>query len=179
VVVARYAVHTTKALETIVWLANASPGIDIYHIVKAAFYADKHHLNSYGRPIAGDDYQADMYGPLGKCMYRLLNADPMEMLALGGNGALPFAVGERWRVTADREANLRVLSDSDVEALHHGLTMVEGRSFNELVRMTHDEKAYVEANGGRMKYEDLLDESDPDRDEKAEDLTETARYAVF
>ena len=56
---------------------------------------------------------------------------------------------------------------------------MEGRGFDDLVQMTHDEKAYVEANGGRMKYEDLLDEDDPDRDEKAADLAETARVAVF
>jgi hypothetical protein len=179
VVVARYAVHTAKALETIVWLATASPGIDIYHVVKGAFYADKYHLNKYGRPIAGDDYQADMYGPLGQCVYRLLNGDPIERLALGGNGVLPFTVGERWRVTADREANARVLSDSDVEALQHALGVVADRSFNELVGMTHQERAYIEANGGRMKYEELLDEGDPDRDEKAADLAETARFAVF
>jgi hypothetical protein len=177
--VARYAIHTVKALETIVWLANALPGIDIYHIVKAAFYADKYHLNRYGRPIAGDDYQADMYGPSGQCVYRLLNGDPIEMLALGGNGTLPFTVGERWKVTADREANTRILSDSDIEALQHGLGAVAGRSFNELMAMTHQEKAYIAANGGRMKYEDLLDDEDPDRDEKAADLAETARFAVF
>jgi uncharacterized phage-associated protein len=179
VVVARYAVHTAKALETIVWLANASPGIDIHHVVKGAFYADKYHLNKYGRPIAGDDYQADAYGPLGQCVYRLLNGDPIEMLALGGNGILPFTIGERWRVTADREANVRLLSESDVEALQHALALVGQRSFGELVEMTHQEKAYIDANGGRMKYEDLLDESDPNRDEKAADLAETARSAAF
>ena len=178
-VVARYAVHTAKALETIVWLANASPGIDIHHVVKGAFYADKYHLNKYGRPIAGDDYQADAYGPLGKCVYRLLNHDPIEMLALGGNGVLPFTVGERWRVTADREANTRVLSESDIEALRHAIGVVANLTFDELVRMTLDERAYIEADGGRMRYEDLLDEGDPDRDEKAEDLAATARFAVL
>jgi uncharacterized phage-associated protein len=162
-----------------VWLAKASPEIDIYHVVKAAFYADKYHLNKYGRPIAGDDYEADRYGPLGQCVYGLLRRDPMEMLALGGNGELPFQVGERWTVVADREANLRVLSESDLEALAYGLRKVEGRSFEDLVQATHDEPAYVEANGGRMKYEDLLDADDPARNAKAADLAENARSAVF
>jgi uncharacterized phage-associated protein len=176
---ARYAIHTAKALESIVWLANACPEIDIYHIVKAAFFADKDHLNEYGRPIAGDDYQADTYGPLGQCVYRLLKGDPIEMLALGGNGPLPFKVDNRWRVTADREANTRILSDSDVAALQRAVNFVAPLGFNELVGMTHQEKAYIEANGGRMRYEDLLNEDDPDRAEKAADLAETARFAVF
>jgi uncharacterized phage-associated protein len=178
-VAARYAVRTGKVLEAIVWLAAASPEIDIYHLVKAAFYADKYHLNRYGRPLAGDDYQADIYGPLGQCVYRLLKGDPIEMLALGGNGILPFKVGDQWRVTADREANTRILSVSDVEALRHGLDVVQPCTFDELVDMTHEEKAYIAANGGRMRYEDLLDEDDPQRDQKAEDLAGTARFAVL
>ena len=177
--VARYAIHTAKAVETIVWLATERPEIDIYHVVKCAFYADKYHLNKYGRPIAGDDYDADVYGPLGRCVYRILKADPIEMLAVGGNGELPFTVGQRWKVTADREPNTRILSESDVEALKHAASEVADLTFDELVERTHRERAYIEANGGRMKYEDLLDVSDPLRDAKAEDLAETAPYAVF
>ncbi len=177
--VARYPIRTGKVVEIIVWLAVASPDIDIYHLVKAAFYADKYHLNKYGRPVAGDDYQADTYGPLGQCIYRLLTNDPIEMLALGGNGVLPFKLGDRWRVIADREANTRILSASDVEALRRGLDVVEPHTFDELVEMTHEEGAYIAADGGRMKYEDMLDEDDPQRDEKAADLAETARFAVL
>ncbi len=101
------------------------------------------------------------------------------MLALGGNGILPFKVRDQWRITADREANTRILSVSDVEALRHGLDVVQPRTFDELVDMTHEEKAYIAANGGRMRYEDLLDEDDPQRDQKAEDLADTARFAVL
>ena len=178
---ARYAVHTTKALETIVWLANAKPGIDVYRVVKCAFFADKDHLNRFGRPIAGDDYDADTYGPLGRSVYRLLRQDPIEMLALGGNGTLPFRVldSARWTVEADRAANLQILSRSDVDALHRALSEVGELSFGELVDLTHAEPAYIAANGGRMRYEDLLDPADPKRAEKAADLAEAAPYAVF
>lgn len=176
---AKYAVHTAKVLETIVWLANARPGIDIYHVVKCAFFADKYHLNKYGRPISGDNYIADTYGPLGRSIYSILNGDPIEMIALGGNGTLPVHVGDRWAVTADRLANTRVLSKSDVEALEWAIEEAAHLSFNELVSMTHADPAYIAANGGRMKYEDLLNADDPKRQEKAADLEETASHAVF
>ncbi len=174
--VARYAVHTAKALETIVWLAHERPGIDIYHVVKCAFYADKFHLNEYGRPIAGDDYDADIYGPLGRCIYRLLKGDPIEMLALGGNGNLPFTI-DRWQVVADRAPNLRLLSESDTEALRHALEQVGDLTFRELFDLSHEDEAYIAADGGRIRYEDLLE--GPDREAKAEDLAEAARFAVF
>ena len=178
---ARYAVHTAKAVEVIVWLANAKPGIDIYHVVKCAFFADKDHLNRHGRPITGDDYDADTYGPLGRSVHRLLRRDPIEMLALGGNGILPFRVldNARWIVEVDRGANLQVLSKSDVDALQSAVEEVGDLSFNELVNRTHAEPAYIAANGGRMRFEDLLDRADPQGDEKAADLAETAPRAVF
>jgi hypothetical protein len=47
---ARYIPDTAKALEVILWLATECPGIDVYHVVKCAYYADKRHLNLYGRP---------------------------------------------------------------------------------------------------------------------------------
>jgi CubicO group peptidase (beta-lactamase class C family) len=120
-----------------------------------------------------------MYGPLGQCIYGLLKHEPLEMLALDTNGPLPFTLGSKWRVLPEREANSRLLSASDVEALGYGLEQVRGKSFDDLVRMTHDEPAYIEANGGRMKYEDFLDEDDPHRADRAADLAETARNTVF
>ena len=179
---ARYTPNTAKAVEVIVWLANQRPGIDIYHVVKSAFVADKNHLIRYGRPITGDDYEADVYGPRGRCIWGLLRHQPFELLALDSNGAdLPFRVvdEEKWAVHADREPNLRLLSRSDVECLQAALTAVADLSFDELVEMTHQDPAYIAANGGRMRYEDLLDPDDPYRAEKALDLAETARYAIL
>jgi hypothetical protein len=176
---ARYRPNTAKALEVILWLAAANQGIDIYHVVKAAFFADKYHLNKYGRPVCGDEYQAHRYGPLGECIYGLLTDSPLDRLALENNGPLPFTMGVGWHVSPTRGPNMRLLSESDVEALAHGLAQVVGKSFDQLVQQTHDDKAYVAANGGRMSYEDFLDDDDPERDHKAAYLAETARNAVF
>ena len=178
--VARYAVHTAKAVEVIVWLANAKPGIDVYHVVKCAFFAEKDHLNRHGRPITGDDYDAAAYGPLGRSVYGLLRRDPIEMLALGGNGQLPFRVRDDagWVVVPDREVNARLLSASDIGALQRALDVAD-LSFEALCDMTHEDPAYIAAAGGRMRYEDLLDPADPDHAAKAEDLADTARHAVF
>ncbi len=38
-----YRINYEKAIETIVWLASEKPGIDIYHLGKVLFYADKKH----------------------------------------------------------------------------------------------------------------------------------------
>jgi len=174
--VARYAVNTSKALEVILWLASERPGIDVYHVVKSAFYADKHHVNQYGRPIAGDDYIADQYGPLGDVIYGLLKGDPIEILALGGNGDLPFTIEGRFQVCAQRGPNAQRLSASEVAALRVGLDFVADKTFDELVDISHRETAYIAAEGGRMQYEHLLEP--PDK-EKAAYLAETASSAAL
>ena len=176
---ARYIPDTAKALEVILWLANARPQIDVYHIVKCAYYADKRHLNLHGRPIAGDWYQADEYGPLGQCVYGLLKGSPLEILALQGNGSLPFNVTkQKYAVIPDREPNNGRLSDSDRESLAWAVANYADLSFEELLELSHEEEAYQKADGGRMAYEDMLDPS-RDRDTRASELAQTARYAVF
>ncbi|RUM21509.1 DUF4065 domain-containing protein [Rhizobium phaseoli] len=175
----RYIPNASKAMEVILWIANASPGFDVYQLVKSAFFADKYHLSHYGRPISGDTYQAAPFGPLATVVYNLLRRDPIEMIALKSNGDLPFEVDQRHKVRAAREANGRMLSGTDVEALQFGVDHVKNRTFDDIYRETHDDPAYINAGGGPMDYRDFLDESDPDKVEKTSLIEETARYAIF
>ncbi len=174
----RYMPNTSKALEVILWLGTRQRGIDVYHLVKAAFFADKSHITEYGRPIIGDDYEAKTYGPLPRVIYGLLKHDLLEIQAAGTNGKLPFEIKDAYCVYPDRPPNLRRLSQSDVEALEYGYDIVKDKSFDELVELTHDDPAYINADGGMMDYRDFIPSDDPERDEKAQDILEVARYAV-
>ena len=151
----------------------------MYHVVKCAFFADKLHLNRYGRPISGDDYIADTYGPLGKVTYGLLRHEPLEILALGGNGTLPFRVEDHLYVYADREPNLNRLSSSDIAALDEAYREHGHKTFDELREESHQDPAYVSANGGRMNYEDMLSPDDPKRSDKIAYLQDAARTAAL
>ncbi|MGA8551122.1 MAG: Panacea domain-containing protein, partial [Stellaceae bacterium] len=142
---ARYIPDTAKALEVILWLASSRPGIDVYHVVKCAYYADKRHLNAYGRPIAGDWYEADQYGPKGQCVYGLMRGRPIEVLALENNGRIPLTVTEHYIVIPEREPNVSRLSDSDRDALSWALTEYADLSFDELLELSHREEAYLKA----------------------------------
>ncbi len=122
--IVRYVPSVAKALEVILWLAERKRGIDLIHLVKSAFYADKHHVAHYGRPITGDIYRAAWFGPLPQVIYGLLRHEPMEMLALGTNGPLPFKIDDAYRVCAERGPNLSKLSASDIEALEVGIKEV-------------------------------------------------------
>jgi uncharacterized phage-associated protein len=175
----RYATNVSKALEVILWIAGRRPGIDVYHLVKASFFADKFHVTHYGRPIVGDSYSAAPWGPLPQVVYNLIRRDPIEMIAIDSNGDVPFRVDNRHRVYADRDANVRLLSVTDVEALTEGLAHVQDKSFDELYNETHADKAYINAGGNLMDYRDFIPDDDEHRDEKAEAIEETAPFAVF
>jgi hypothetical protein len=177
--VLRYIPSAAKALEVILWIVDRKNSFDVYHIVKAAFFADKYHLPKYGRPIIGDVYRAAWWGPLPQVVYGLLRGEPMEILALENNGPLPFRVDSAFRVAAERGPNMSVLSESDVEALERGIAEVDGVSFNELYHKTHRDPAYVNAVSGMMDYRDFIPGDDPDRDAKIEYLEEVAGIAVL
>jgi len=178
--VVRYIPSVTKALEVILWLAERQPGIDLYHVVKAAFYADKFHIDKYGRPVVGDNYRAAWWGPLPQVIYGLLCFQPMEILALGGNGKLPFRVeADTFRVYGERGPNTKRLSASDVEALEYGWNEVHDKSFDELVLKTHNDPAFQNAVAGAMDYRDFISQTDPQRKRKIEYLEEVARIAVL
>lgn len=171
-----YIPSAPKALEVILWLAHHGDGIDIYHVGKASFYADKFHVAKYGRPLVGDTYVAAQWGPLPRVIYGLLRSEPLDMLAAQGNGGpLPFKVDADFRVTAGRDANLQKLSESDIKALRHGLDAVKGKSFDDLVRETHRDPAYLNARArGVMDYRDFIPDDDEDRDEKVAYLEDAA-----
>lgn len=175
----RYVPNVSKALEVILWIASSKPGFDIYHVVKASFFADKFHVAHYGRPICGDSYAAAPWGPLPQVIYNLLRHDPIEMIALDSNGELPFRIDEKHRVFAERDANERRLSKTDVQALTHGVDHVAQLSFEEIYQETHADPAYLNARGMLMDYRDFIPDEDEEKAEKAADIEETAGYAVF
>jgi hypothetical protein len=177
--VLKYIPSVTKALEVILWLADRQPGIDVYHLVKSTFYGDKYHVARFGRPIIGDLYRAAWFGPLPQVVYGLLRHEPMEILALGNSGPLPFRVDDAFRVYVERGPNLDRLSPSDVEALEHGLKEVAGKSFDELLELTHRDPAYQRAASGIIDYRDLIPDDDPQKQEKVEYLEEVAPIAVL
>ena len=114
----RFKANERKVLEVILWLATALPGIDKYRLLKVLFLADKQHLNSYGRPIAGEQYVAMKYGPVPETAYKILRQQKAIRLRLGVP-SYPFDIapsedGRTVHVYAGRAPDLRVFSPSEI-----------------------------------------------------------------
>jgi uncharacterized phage-associated protein len=117
-----YRVNPRKALEVVLWLTERRNPIDFYHILKVIYFSDKEHLDTYGRPVVGDVYDAFNHGPVGRTVYNLLKGDGLELQALdayspGSNDDAPFTVKDRYWVHANRRWNRDLLSESDIQAL--------------------------------------------------------------
>ena len=178
----QYRGNPKKALEVVLWLANREPGIDVHRLLKLLFFADKWHLNGYGRPIVGDIYRALQWGPAAMTTYDILQCKPQlsGILELQ-NGDYPFVIEpgpKKKHVKPLRQANTRKLSESDRAALSWAYEKYGHLDFNTLSRLSHDHPAWQkgsEAPGTQMNYLDFL-EGDNLNAERIEELEELAQH---
>ena len=177
----RYRTNAHKVVEVLVYLANKRPGIDVVHAIKCLFFAEKDHLNRYGRPITGDRYEAWANGPVPQLAYNLIRfrgdrLDPESMEAV--RQALHFD-GDRRLMTAQREPDLMVFSRSDTACLDQAIERYADLPLSELTRLAHEDPAYrATRRDATIDYESMVDPQ-PDRAEFIADLRDTAAYVVL
>lgn len=127
------------AIEAILFIANKSQAPTFHHIVKLLYFADRLHLQRYGRLICGDDYVAMKHGPVPSGIYDMLKAIRYGQT----NDHFPelksaFQVND-YTVIPLRSPDLEWLSDSDVECLTEALSVYDNLSFNQLTDLSHDD----------------------------------------
>lgn len=147
------------------------------------FLADKAHLDAFGRPVFFDNYVATKNGPEGVAA--------MEMLDTSYNWALIESESVPWTCQNKnglayprplRSANMRRLSETDVEALESALGMVLNLHLDQLSLFTHRCEAYVAAwdegrgEGSRLDPRLIPDTRD---DEMIDDLLYASRHAFI
>lgn len=161
-----------KIQESILYVMGRQPResepLSQYEIVKSLFLADRSHLNHYGRPVTYDNYVAMEHGPVPSMAYDALKPE--------FNFKSRFQAERPWisipdknnshvnRYTPLREARREYLSTSDMKALDWALETVQSLTFDQLRRLTHQDRAYIEAwdrrgnnNASKMKLALLID----------------------
>ena len=176
-----YHINFDKAVETILWLANKKPGIDIYHIGKIIFYAEKKHLNKYAMPIIGDEYHNGDFGPFPSTIRDMIQKTwiDMEMLSVVSDA---FNVEDTPYATPKpkRKPDLGFFSETDIECLENALKICGPMSFDELKNKAHDELCYLNTPQNKtVDYAALIESDNPLRDEIIEEMEQTHRYAVI
>lgn len=178
----KFAMSSTKALEALAFVAQQEPGLTPKYVAKIFFYAEKWHLNRYGRPIVADTYIAMSQGPVPSTIKNLIDenwqyCDKPE--AFDATLQIEIKSGLR-RLNAKREPDLSRLSESDRECLVEAIAFCKNKTSDDLSNLTHLEKAWINAEFNRpMDYEDFIDEDNPHREEIIEAAREASRSAVF
>lgn len=131
-----------------------------YDLVKTLFFADRAHLNEWGRPVTYDNYCAMEHGPVPSLAYDLLKGNQKAMRDHHLHG-VPWKSVSHVKSTKhffpvdDAFNPEEFLSESDIEVLHNSLGVVLSLDFSQIRRLTHEDPAYVDAwreDGGRAAY---------------------------
>jgi hypothetical protein len=175
----RFNLSEKKALEALVFVAREWPEITAFYAAKVFFFADKDHLNKYGRPVLGDRYIAMDHGPVPSVIYDWFkgdlnwSGDPQAIIsAVNFNRQSSYV-----SATAMREPEMDYLSPSDAAALKSAIALCKGRPFSQLSRLSHDDPAYREAELNAEMDPALMIEGE-DREELLEAAKEFAAYGV-
>lgn len=137
-----------KAIELIVYMAKHAPRKDVYHIFKLLYFADKLHLEKYGRFVTGDHYVAMVNGPVPLEVRNIIDSAKGECWSDFGQTALAFELANSKGndiVTASREPDLDWLSESDIECLDAVIQEYGNLSVDALKKLSHDD-AYKKAD---------------------------------
>ena len=178
-----YRINFDKAVEVILWISQNQPNIDIYHIGKTIFYAEKYHINRYARPIIGDEYCCGDFGPFPSAVRDIIQKKEAwldwERLASVSDS---FSVKHTPYATPipKRNPNMDLLSGTDIECLQEALKLVGKMSFGELKNFSHEESCYLNAGPNEsIDYLSLIDNDNPLRNEIIKEIEETYKYAVI
>ncbi len=140
-----------KGIEAILYIAQKVDEPTFHRISKIMYFADRKHLERYGRFICGDSYVAMKHGPVPSEIYDILKAVRSDtVLSLKPYESAKkvqsaFSVQEPYEVKNFREANLDFFSESDLECLNFSIENYRNLSFDELTKLSHDQ-AWEAAN---------------------------------
>ncbi len=175
----RFRFAPAKARAAVQWMLHeARPeALDLHTILKTCYFADKEHLNTWGRPIFGARYRAMRYGPVPVEIYEMLKGEPYWLAELRAE-RYPWILSG-YRVSPENEPpELDELSRSERETLQRAFERARGMTFDQRTAATHGPD-WQKAQLGWMRYEDMIEAENPRRDEILETLEEIADRMVL
>ncbi len=134
-----------KTIEAIVYVAEKTN--DLFHIMKVLYYADKIHLEGYGRLITGDRYIAMKDGPVPSGAYDIIKSvrgDGLTQIDARPEDA--FKVEDWTEIIPIRKPTLDYFSESDIEALNKSIETYAHMKLGELWDVAHEEPSYQQAS---------------------------------
>lgn len=130
-----------KALEATLFIAQQLSAPTMHSISKMLYLADKLHLKEYGRLICGDNYIAMEYGPVPSAVYNMMKVSAGRHSVDRDIDELikeAFTVVNGRNIQPKRDANVSLLSESEMDCIREAIQEFGGKTFGELTDITHD-----------------------------------------
>jgi uncharacterized phage-associated protein len=129
-----------KALEAVLLVSSSLRDPTFHSVSKLLYFADRLHLQRYGRTICGDDYVAMKHGPVPSRIYNMMKV-PTGREEYGDVEAICSALGVKnnHHIEALRAPDTDVLSSSEMECLQDAIKRYGRKSFKELTSLSHDD----------------------------------------
>jgi uncharacterized phage-associated protein len=150
-----------KALHAILFVVTHLPKpANVYNVLKCLYYADRKHLQEYGRQIYGETFYALVHGPVPSAAYEIIKyAHGRAKWDLQFHEAFELLDVNDIHVSARGSADTELLSRSDMACLLDAAGKYCRMSFGKLKNLSHKGKAFENADAnGEMKLADLIDE---------------------
>jgi uncharacterized phage-associated protein len=156
----RYHPDGEKVVNMIAYFATRCPQATKMKISKLMYYADKTHLNLYGRPISGDAYIRMKFGPVPSMGLNLMRhtayfEDVSELfdqkIEVKGVAVRPL-----------QEFDRNVFSRSDMAIMDRILDELGERTAGDLSDLSHGEAAWNKAEMNRKIDFELLFDATPE-----------------
>lgn len=149
-----------KALEVLLYITASVK--DTYKALKILYFADKEHLNRYGRLICGESYIAMKDGPVPSGAYDLVKFARGVTYFNMPSGTRDALQIEGYDIFPQRKPDLEFLSESDIECLNVSINKFKSLSFSQLRDISHQEACYKKADrDDEIEFENIV-ESLPD-----------------
>ena len=165
----RFEFRPEKFVHAIAYLADNCQGLTKMKACKMLFFADKEHLQRFGRPIVGDHYYRLPHGPIPTRGLDMLrgNAKPSDRALMEKHIGL---VGDAIHLRS--AADETVFSKSDLEVLRETCRRYGSKTAAQLRSLSHRERAWTEAEeNGPMDYALFFGDDDSGRNMR--DLVES------
>jgi hypothetical protein len=149
-----------KALETLVYIANKEHRN--YWALKAIYLADKEHLEKYGRQIFDEGYRAMKQGPVPSLAYdivKVVRGDGLDWLYFvltDPDPSTALIVPDRYTILPKREANIALLSKSEMECLDNAYNRLKNLTFPEVKSLCHDSAYEAVEQDEEMTLESII-----------------------
>jgi len=148
-----------KALHTLLYVISRLPQpANIYNVLKCIYFADREHLEQYGRQIYEETYFAPEHGPVPSRAYDIVKyAAGRASWDIKFPEALEALEATKTELSKKIEPDLNIFSRSELICLSDAAKKYGTLSFNKLKHLSHQSKAFRKADpNGDIDLDDLI-----------------------